>query len=98
MKKQTFEDWMVRQDELYLKRLLFADDTNSDHIRRLKRVLKNIIDNELTPAQKECIELYYWDGLSLKEIAERNEISPQAVSQCKSSAEKRIMNIMKYIV
>lgn len=85
-------------DELFIKRLLFADDSNSDRIRQLKRTLRKIIDNELTPAQKECIELYYWDGLSLKEIAERNEISPQAVSQCKSGAEKRIMNIMKYIV
>lgn len=99
MTRVPFEDWIIGgKTEPKIKRLLFADDSNSGEIRRLKRALSDVIANELTTTQKNCIELYYYDGYALDEIAEKNGTSRQAVCACKKRAERRISRIMKYAV
>ena len=42
-------------------------------------ILLDIYGNMLTDRQRDVMELYYWEDLSLGEIAESNNITRQAV-------------------
>ncbi|MBQ8688394.1 MAG: sigma-70 family RNA polymerase sigma factor [Ruminococcus sp.] len=59
--------------------------------------LKTIISERLTWRQKEVIMLYYYEGLSQKEIAKRMGISESGVSHLKRRACKRLEYDLKLI-
>lgn len=78
-------------------------DRNMRHIfnekdESVKIKLLKIIKNELTARQTEIIMLYYIKNLSVTEIAEMNNISPQAVSALMSRARKKIYMYLKYLI
>ena len=77
-------------------RAIIEARSNESSVSRLKRILLNIINNELTPRQKEIIMLYYFKGLDTVTIARQYGITPQAVSAIMSRARKRMYRIMKY--
>ncbi len=54
------------------------------------KILKTIVSDKLTWRQKEIIMLYYYKGLSQRDIAKRLGISESAVSHTKSAALKRL--------
>lgn len=62
----------------------------------LRKMLLNIIENDLTARQNEIIMLYYFEGLDTSQIAEICGISPQAVSTVMARARKRIYKILQY--
>lgn len=74
-------------------RHIFNEKDESVKIKLLK-----IIKNELTTRQTEIIMLYYIKKLSVTEIAEMNNISPQAVSALMSRARKKIYMYLKYLI
>ena len=74
-------------------RHIFNEKDESVKIKLLK-----IIKNELTTRQTEIIMLYYIKNLSVTEIAEMNNISPQAVSALMSRARKKIYMYLKYLI
>ncbi len=51
-------------------------------------LLLDFYGNMLTPRQREIMNLYYEDNLSLSEIAEELEISKQGVSDSLKRSEK----------
>ncbi len=60
--------------------------------------MKDLISLRLTGRQKEIIMLYYYEGLSQREIAKRLGISESAVSHTKKRACKKLeyaMNLMR---
>ncbi|MDE6035502.1 MAG: sigma-70 family RNA polymerase sigma factor [Ruminococcus sp.] len=77
-------------------RALIEIRSNESSVTRLKRILLNVINNELTARQKEIIMLYYFKGLDTVTIAKQYGITPQAVSAIMSRARKRMYRIMKY--
>ena len=77
-------------------RALIEIRSNESSVSRLKRILLNVINNELTSRQKEIIMLYYFKGLDTVTIARQYGITPQAVSAIMSRARKRMYRIMKY--
>ena len=70
--------------------------SNENSVRKLKNLLLNVINNELTPRQKEIIMLYYFQGVDTVTIARQSGVTPQAVSAVMSRARKRLYRIMKY--
>jgi len=72
--------------------------SNREKLDKLLKILKMIMKNELTPLQRECIELRYFNQLYIHEIAKQKGISEQAVSACISRAQNRIKKIMKYYI
>ena len=70
--------------------------SNESSVSRMKRILLNVINNELTPRQKQIIMLYYFKGLDTVTIARQCGVTPQAVSAVMSRARKRMYRIMKY--
>jgi RNA polymerase sigma factor (sigma-70 family) len=53
----------------------------AERARSLWPDLQAIIDEVLTPRQREVVTLYFIDGLNQREIAERLGVSQQAVSE-----------------
>lgn len=77
-------------------RSLIECKSSENSILRLKKLLLNIINNELTARQKEIIMLYYFKGIDTVTIARESGVSPQSVSAVLSRARKRLYRIMKY--
>ena len=58
----------------------------------------DLIQNELTPRQKEVTDMYYFRQMNTKEISEVLEITPQAVCALMSRARLKIFRILKYYI
>ena len=58
--------------------------------------LRRVINEELTPRQRELIELYYRDEMSMTEIADMLGISKSTVSRTISRGKGRIRKCLKY--
>lgn len=91
-RRKSYNDTSTGKADSQIRSLLC--DTKSDVI--LKRILLNIIKNDLTARQKEIIMLYYFKGLDTTRIAEMRGITPQAVSAVMARARKRIFKILQY--
>ncbi|MDE7138446.1 MAG: sigma-70 family RNA polymerase sigma factor, partial [Ruminococcus sp.] len=75
---------------------VLENDSEEDSSRKLKKLLLKVINNELTPRQKEIIVLYYFKKLDTVTIARQLGITPQAVSAVMSRARVKMYRIMQY--
>lgn len=94
-RRERYSDTFTGKSDMNIRAVLGAD-SEDDGVNRLKRILLNVINNGLTPRQKEIIVLYYFKELNTVEIAERLGITPQAVSAVMSRARMRIFKTMKH--
>ncbi len=92
----TYNDLCNGEDEKELRRLLGDSEDNSGRAGTLKKVMLNVIKNELTARQKEIIMLYYFKEMNIVEIAQRLDVSPQAVSAVLKRARLTIYRFMQY--
>ena len=65
-------------------------------MRKLIRVMKYAIDQELTEKQKECILLRYMNDKNNKEIAEILNIAESVASRHLSRGLKNLQHVLKY--
>ena len=79
-------------------RAIIGDADESESRQKLRKILLNVIKNELTPRQNEIIMLYYFKNLDSVQIGKQLGITPQAVSAAMSRAKLRIFRIMKYFM
>lgn len=61
------------------------------------RVLKRSMRNELTKRQIECVKMYYFEKLEMKEIARQLDIDISSVSRHLKKARKRLGVVMRYV-
>jgi RNA polymerase sigma-70 factor (ECF subfamily) len=62
---------------------------------QLKRV-KNVIEQELTPLQRETVLAYYFQGLNICQIAEERQVNKSTVCRTLHRAEARIRRCLRY--
>ncbi len=79
-------------------RSILEYDSDEESGNRLKRILLKVINNELTPRQKEIIMLYYYKGADTVKISRQLGITPQAVSAAMARARMRIYRILQYYI
>ena len=77
-------------------RLILEGKSNEDNRTRLKKVLLKVINNELTPRQKEIIMLYYFERKDVVTIGRELGVTPQAVSAAMSRARLKMFRILQY--
>lgn len=94
-RRERYSDKITGKADQNIRILIECHD-NSSSINRMKKVLLNIINNELTPRQKEVIMLYYFKGIDTVTIARESGVSPQSVSAVMARARKRLYRIMRY--
>lgn len=87
----------------YIKRLLELSaeqeaQTNTQQMQRLKRALREVIKNDLTPRQKEMVVLYYYEGMSMTRIAEKLNRDLSTVSRTIKRAKRNIHDRLKYLI
>lgn len=97
-KRNTYSDTYTGEADKGIRLILEGGEDEEDPARRLRRVLLNVINNELTPRQKEIIMLYYFKDTDIVTIGKRLGISPQAVSAAMSRARLRMFRILKYYI
>ena len=72
-----------------------AED-NGERLKRLKRAMRDVIKNELTPRQREVINMRFFDGLSGNEIAGKLGLDHSTVSRTLARARKNVYDRLKY--
>lgn len=98
-RRTTYSDEFSGEADRGIRSILINDNNESDaRINKLKRMLLNVINNELTARQKEIIMLYYFKEMNIVRIAELFDITPQAVSASMKRARLKIYQYMKYYV
>ena len=90
---------------------VFLDDKNTERIsyylanhgadnraqrERMKQLLARAMRHELTERQRECVTLYYLEGMKMKDIARSLCLSPATVSRHISSAVRKLRRIAAY--
>lgn len=94
-RRESYSDTYTGESDKNIRRILSFDSEDESH-RRLKRTLLKVIENELTPRQKEIIMLYYFKGQDIVTIGRMLGITPQAVSGAMSRARLRMFRILQY--
>lgn len=91
-RRKKYNDEITGEVDSQIRCLLHG--TKNDKI--LRKILYDVIKNELTARQNKIIMLYYFEGFNIPQIAEMYGVTPQAVSAVMARARKRIYKIMKY--
>ena len=72
-----------------------AED-NGEQMTRLRRNLRRAREEELTERQREMVGLYYDQGMTMPQIAERLGVSRSTVSRTLRRARDRLYRFLRY--
>ena len=71
-------------------------EDNSEQLERLRRNLRKARDQELTPRQRQMLEMYYDEGKTMGKIALRLKVNKSTVSRTIARGRKRLHHYLKY--
>lgn len=69
---------------------------NDEQMERLRRNLKKVRCQELTPRQQEMVRLYYDLGLNMPQIAQQLGVTKSTVSRTLARGRKRLKRYLQY--
>ena len=69
---------------------------NSERLARLRRSLRQAREQELTPRQRQLLDLYYDQGMNIPQIAEELGINRSTVSRTLRRARDRLYRCLRY--
>lgn len=69
---------------------------NSERLERLRRNLRRARERELTPRQRQLLELYYDQGMTIPQIAEELGLNRSTVSRTLRRARDRLYRCLRY--
>jgi RNA polymerase sigma-70 factor (ECF subfamily) len=91
---RTFSNYYNYDEELYRNSKAYG--SNRREIEKLSENLKDAIKNDLTPRQMELVNLYYFQHMTMPEIAKMLCINKSTVSRILKSARLKLRTILKY--
>lgn len=68
-------------DTLSLPHGLYGRGENLPQRTIYKKLISSAIKTQLNPCQRRTLELYYFEGLTVYQIAELEQVSPSAISK-----------------
>ena len=99
MKGTRFEPFDTRASEwigdLTVWNRQNAED-NSERLARLRRGLRQAREQELTPRQRQMLELYFDRGMNIPQIAEELGLNRSTVSRTLRRAKDRLYRCLRY--
>ena len=69
---------------------------NSERLERLHRSLRQAREQELTPRQRQMLELYYERRMTIPQIAAELGLNPSTVSRTLRRARDRLRRCLRY--
>ena len=69
---------------------------NRPERERTKRVLLRAIRHELTDRQRDCLTMYYLEGMKMRDIARSLSLSTSTVSRHISYAKRKLRKVASY--
>ncbi len=92
-RRESYNDTFTGEADSGIRAILEGD--NEEETAELRRILLNIIKNELTPRQKQIIMLYYFKKTDIVTIGRELGVTPQAVSAVMARARMKIYRILR---
>ena len=93
--------YSIRNNEIYgdLKAWMdsHAEDNEAD-LRRLKRNLRLAREEELTPRQKQVIEMYFEQEMNVTQIARALGVNKSTVSRTLRRGKRRLKHCLHYSI
>lgn len=71
-------------------------ENNDEQVARLRRNLRRAREQELTKRQQEMVSLYYDQGMTMPQIAERLGVNRSTVSRNLRRARDRLYRFLRY--
>ena len=71
-------------------------ESNSEQMGRLRRNVMLALREDVTPRQRECMELYYHKRLNMRQIAELIGVDKSTVSRTIKRGERRLCRCLRY--
>ncbi|MDD6059774.1 MAG: sigma factor-like helix-turn-helix DNA-binding protein [Ruminococcus sp.] len=96
-RRESYSDTFTGEADKGIRAILDGDE-GEDNALRLRKILLKVINNELTPRQKQIIMLYYFKKKDTVRIGEELRITPQAVSAAMARARLRLYRILQYYI
>ena len=75
---------------------VFGESDNREQQARLLRNLHRAMEQELTPRQRQIVELYYEEGLPVTRIGALLDVTPSTVSRTLQRAKDRLRRYLEY--
>ena len=95
MKQVSFErlEWMLgRTDEQTAR-----ERQGAEFRYREWRLVRQAVERVLTPAQKQAVALYYYQGLTMPQIAKLQGCNKSNVSRTLKRARHNLMQALQYL-
>ena len=69
---------------------------NSERLERLRRNLRQAREQELTPRQRQLVDLYFDQGMNIPQIARELGLNRSTVSRTLRRAKARLYRCLRY--
>lgn len=83
-------------DMIHYMRCVSEQNTNARELAHLKRNLALAMAREVTPRQREMLELYYGKGLNMTQIGRLLGVDKSTVSRTVHRGENRLRRCLRY--
>lgn len=74
------------------------ESTSREKLKAAKAALRLALERELTPRQRECVELYFYLGLTEEETGRRLGVSKSTVCRHLQKAKARLKRVVSYVM
>ena len=71
-------------------------EDNSEQLSRLRRNMRRVRQQELTPRQEEMLHLYYDLGMTIPQIAQEKGLNKSTVSRTLARGRERLKRYLQY--
>lgn len=75
-----------------------GESGNAEKRRLMLKILRSVIENELSARQRQTVTLYYFQNMNIPEIAAELGVNRSTVSRTISRGRRNIMEKMKYFI
>ena len=98
--RRTPQKALTRRDNEFMGDLAAWErengEDNSEQLERLRRNLRRAREQELTPRQRQMLELYFDRGMNMPQIAQALGLNRSTVSRTLRRAKDRLYRCLRY--
>lgn len=69
---------------------------NETEVEAFKKIVKKVIQNELNEKQREILYLYYYDRLTMEQIAKQLNVNTSAICRHLKRIRRKLYGFLKY--